>query len=278
MFLKKDLHTHPLPILADAGQMEQIIINLIANARDAISETGSISIKTMPARLEKEFIDVFGFGIPGNYAAISVADTGIGMEESTKERIFEPFFTTKETGKGTGLGLAIVYGIVKQHGGYIHVDSEEGMGTTFTVYLPLVEEITERTLQEEVPKELSGSETILIAEDEDELRTMLRSVLEENGYTVLEAVNGEEAVEVYSEHKNLIQLMILDLIMPKKNAREVYETVIRDNPDMHFLMVSGHGEETIKQSGIGGDNVSILTKPASPPKFLKLVREILDRH
>lgn len=273
----KELHPYPLPILADEGQLEQIIINLITNARDAILENGAISIKTMPAHLEKEFIDIFGFGIPGNYATVSVSDTGTGMEEKTKERIFEPFFTTKETGKGTGLGLAIVYGIVKQHGGYINVVTEQGKGTTFTVYLPLAEEVTEDIKQEEIPKELHGEETILIAEDEDELRTMLRTVLEENGYTVLEAVNGERAIEVYLEHRNLIQLMILDLIMPKKNARDVYEAVIQHNPNLPFLMISGHGEETIKQFGILGNNVNTLTKPSSPPKFLKIVREILDR-
>jgi two-component system, cell cycle sensor histidine kinase and response regulator CckA len=273
---KRNIHTHPLPILADSGQLEQILINLVTNARDAIPEAGAITIKTMPVHLEKEFIEVFGFGVPGTYAAISISDTGSGMEDKIRERIFEPFFTTKETGKGTGLGLAIVYGIVKQHGGYINVESEPGKGTTFTVYLPLTDELEKAPAVEMIPSTLLGSETILIAEDEDDLRAMLRSVLEENGYTVLEAVNGEEALDTYREHKELIKLMILDLIMPKKNAKEVFETINKISTEMNFLLISGHGEQTIQESGILGNNVKILTKPASPPRFLKLVRDILD--
>ena len=234
------------------------------------------SSELFPVHLENEFIEAFGFGTPGDYAAISISDSGIGLDESTRERIFEPFFTTKDKGKGTGLGLSIVYGIIKQHNGYITVDSTPGQGTTFTVYLPLAR--TASMLTDELEEHMSypGSEVVLLAEDEEELRHLFRSVLEENGYTVLEAANGEEAVETFLTFKNSIKLLILDVIMPRRNAREVYDAVKSENPAMKFLFVSGHGEKTIQESGIQGENVTILTKPASLPRFLKAVREVLD--
>ena len=274
--LRIELHPFDLIVMADTGQIEQVLINLVTNARDAMPNGGTIRIKTHPVHLENEFIEAFGFGNPGNYAALSISDSGIGLDENTRERIFEPFFTTKEKGKGTGLGLAIVYGIIKQHNGYITVDSEQGIGTTFTVYLPLEQGTLRRSNELEEQVSYPGSEVVLLAEDEEELRHLFRSVLEENGYTVLEAANGEEAITTFHSSKNSISLLILDVIMPRRNAREVYDRVRREDPTMKFLFVSGHGEETILESGIQGENVTILTKPSSLPKFLKTVREVLD--
>ncbi len=274
--LRKEIHSFDLTVMVDVGQLEQVLINLVTNARDAMPNGGTILIKTLPVHLENEFIEAFGFGTPGNYAAFSITDSGIGLDQGTRERIFEPFFTTKDKGKGTGLGLAIVYGIIKQHNGYISVESEQGHGTTFTVYLPLVEDEARSTYEFEEQESYPGSEVVLLAEDEEELRELFRSVLEENGYTVLEAANGEEAIDVFLTNKNEIDLLILDVIMPRRNARDVYDAVKSENQAMKFLFISGHGEETIHESGIQGKNVTILTKPSSLPKFLKTVREVLD--
>ncbi|MRR53032.1 MAG: PAS domain S-box protein [Deltaproteobacteria bacterium] len=274
--LRKEIHPFDLTVMVDVGQLEQVLINLVTNARDAMPNGGSILIKTIPVHLENEFIEAFGFGTPGNYATVSISDSGIGLDESTRERIFEPFFTTKDKGKGTGLGLAIVYGIIKQHNGYISVESEQGHGTTFTVYLPLVQDGAKSANEVEEQESYPGSEVVLLAEDEEELRELYRSVLEENGYTVLEAANGEEAIDIFLINKNEIELLILDVIMPRRNARDVYEAVKRENPAVKFLFVSGHGKETIHDSGIQGENVTILTKPSTLPKFLKTVRDVLD--
>ncbi|MDD2320083.1 MAG: PAS domain-containing protein [Geobacteraceae bacterium] len=274
--LRWEIHSFDLPVMADVVQIEQVLINLVTNARDAVQNGGTILIKTLPVHLENEFIEAFGFGTPGDYATFSISDTGMGMDEKTRERIFEPFFTTKQKGKGTGLGLAIVYGIIKQHNGYITVESEPGSGTTLTVYLPLIKEESATIEHDQQHDSFPGSEVVLLAEDEEELRNLFRSVLEENGYTVLEAADGEEAIDMFRNNINAIQLLILDVIMPRRNAREVYDAVRQDNPGMKFLFVSGHGQETIHESGIQGENVTILTKPASPPRFLQAVREVLD--
>ncbi len=274
--LRREIHPSDLSVMVDVGQLEQVLINLVTNARDAMPNGGTILIRTLPVHLENEFIEAFGFGTPGDYAAFSISDSGIGLDESTRERIFEPFFTTKDKGKGTGLGLSIVYGIIKQHNGYITVDSEPGQGTTFTVYLPLARTASMLTDQQEDNMSYPGSEVVLLAEDEEELRYLFRSVLEENGYTVLEAANGEEAIKTFHTFSKAIDLLILDVIMPKRNAHEVYDAVKKENPGMKFLFVSGHGQETIKDSGIQGENVTILTKPSSLPKFLKAVRDVLD--
>ncbi|MRR05805.1 MAG: PAS domain S-box protein [Deltaproteobacteria bacterium] len=274
--IRREIHPFSLPVMADVGQMEQVLINLVTNARDAMKNGGTIYLRSLPFHLENEFVEAFGFGTPGNYAAFSITDTGMGIDEKTRERIFEPFFTTKEKGKGTGLGLAIVYGIIKQHNGYITVDSEPGQGTTFTVYLPLAKDETRPVDTPEEQTSYPGSEVVLLAEDEEELRSLFRSVLEENGYSVLEAANGEEAIDTFLTHKDSIELLILDVIMPRRNAREVYDAVKRESPGMKFLFVSGYGQETIHESGIQGENVTILTKPASLPRFLKAVRVVLD--
>ena len=205
-----------LNIMADSVRIEQVLINLATNARDAMPHGGCLTIETKPVKIDEEYVKRHAFTTPGMYALLSVTDTGIGMDEKTKERIFEPFFTTKETGKGTGLGLSTVYGIIKQHKGNINVYSEPGRGTTFKIYFPLIDS----KLTTEEGKALTpikgGKETILIAEDEANVRALVREVLEEYGYNVIEASDGEEALQRFSENKDSINLAILDVIMPKK--------------------------------------------------------------
>lgn len=262
-------------IMADATQIDQILFNLVANARDAMPKGGMLIIETSTADIDPEFIDVHGFGETGRYVQIVVSDTGVGMNEATKEKIFEPFFSTKEVGKGTGLGLSTVYGIVKQHNGFINVYSEPGKGTTFRIYLPLVRlEASQR--QEFVPVIKRGKETILVAEDNSDLRRLVREVLEKYGYKIIEAVNGEDAVEKFKKHEE-VDLMIVDSVMPKKNGREVYEEVKKIRPDIKALFTSGHTKDTVLSKGIADSEVDFLPKPLSPTQLLVKVREVLDR-
>ncbi len=262
-------------IMADATQIDQILFNLVANARDAMPGGGKLVIGTSMIDIDKRFIDVHGFGKPGIYTQVIVSDTGTGMDEATKEKIFEPFFSTKEVGKGTGLGLSTVYGIVKQHNGFINVYSEPGNGATFRIYFPLVRlEAPKAKAPEPVVKK--GKETILVAEDNADLRRLVKEVLGKHGYRIIEAVDGEEAVEKFKRHKN-IDLMIIDSVMPRKNGREAYEEVKKINPAIRALFTSGHTKDTILSKGIADSEFDFLPKPISPTHLLLKVREILDR-
>jgi signal transduction histidine kinase len=185
-------------IMADASQMDQILFNLAANARDAMRQGGTLVVETKIVELDDGFIRMHGYGEPGKYTLLSVSDTGIGMDEATKSKIFDPFFTTKDVGKGTGLALSTVYGIVKQHNGYITVYSEPGRGTTFHIYIPLVNEIVREEKKARTPVK-GGSETILIAEDDDAVRGLIKTVLTEHGYSVIEAVDGEDAIDRFTK-------------------------------------------------------------------------------
>ena len=217
-----------LTVMADPGQIEQVLINLATNARDAMEGGGVLTIITKPVELDNNFIMAHNYGKKGKYAFVSVTDTGTGMDERTKEKIFDPFFTTKEVGKGTGPGLAIVYGIIKQHNGYINVYSEQGQGTTFNIYLPLTRkaEVKETKLAE-IASSMDGAETVLLAEDEGEVRQITKTVLEKFGYKVIEAVDGEDAVNKFMENRDKIELLIFDVIMPKKTGKEAYEEIKR---------------------------------------------------
>jgi len=221
--LRTILAHRDLVVMADAGQIEQVLMNLAANARSAMPDGGILSIGTEALELDDAFTKAHGYGIPGLYALVSVTDTGHGMDEKTKERIFEPFFTTREVGKGTGLGLAMVYGIIKQHEGYITTYSELGRGTTFKIYLPLIQ--AEAELTEPVRPAAAGSgppkgrETVLLAEDDSEVRKITRNILEGSGYRVIEAVDGEDAINKFLLNKDEIQLLIFDVIMPKKSGK-----------------------------------------------------------
>lgn len=264
----------PLRLLADESQLEQVLMNLATNARDAMPEGGSLIISTEEKR--EEHYSFHGLIKPGNYALIKVSDTGCGMDEQTRAKIFEPFFTTKELGQGTGLGLAIVYGIVKQHNGFINVYSEPGRGTTFKIHLPLISELIAHTDAEVEPPPKGGTETILLTEDDDIVRTMAGSFLQDFGYRVIAAVDGEDALEKFAKHEQEIDLLILDVMMPKKNGGEVYKTVKSQRPDLDVLFVSGYAPDIIRQKGILAEDIQFISKPVSPADLLRKVREMLD--
>ncbi len=269
----------PLSISADIRQIEQVLMNLATNARDAMPKGGKLIIETGLAELDKEFVEAYGYGTPGQYAVISVSDTGTGMDEKTKKKIFEPFFTTKEEGKGTGLGLSMIYGIVKKHNGFINVYSEPGSGTTFRIYLPVARAQAETKAEARDAVEVrGGTETILIAEDDVPLRKLSRTLLEHFGYTVIEAVNGEDAINKFIEHKGAIHLALLDGIMPKKNGKEVYDVFRVLNPDIRVIFLTGYSEEIFSKEGIEDtERVRFIIKPVSLNVLLRNIREILDR-
>jgi PAS domain S-box-containing protein len=263
-------------IAADSTQMEQVLMNLVTNARDSMPDGGRITISSEQTFLDGEFVSRHGYGEPGPFVRIVVSDSGIGMDEAVRERIFEPFFTTKETGKGTGLGLSIVYGIVKQHRGYIDVTSRSGKGTTFTICLPTVtatEQPFEPSDRGGLPR---GKETILLAEDESLVRSITKATLEEFGYTVIEAEDGADAIDTFQEHQGRIQLIILDVIMPRKNGRQAYEAIRMIRPDVKALFMSGYAGDILSSKGIVGENLHFVPKPIDQRILLKKVREILD--
>ncbi len=269
----KDPH---LTVMADSVQLEQVLMNLATNARDAMPGGGIFTISTGRAELDGQYIKLHGYGTPGEYALITVSDTGTGLDDRTRERIFEPFFTTKETGKGTGLGLSIVYGIVKQHNGYINVYSEPGTGTTFKIYLPLVKESPVDASCTIHDAASGGSEVILMAEDEAEVRNTTRAVLEEFGYTVIEAADGEDAVMKFIKNRNSVQLLLLDVIMPKMNGKETYEEIKALRPDIKAIFTSGYDVEIMHKKGYIGKDCPFVPKPVLPESLLRAVRETLD--
>jgi PAS domain S-box-containing protein len=278
--LRTILANRDLVVMADVGQMEQVLMNLAANARSAMPDGGILSIGTEALELDDEFTKAYGYGIPGLYALVSVADTGHGMDEKTKERIFEPFFTTREVGKGTGLGLAMVYGIIKQHEGYITTYSELGKGTTFKIYLPLIQaeaEVTEPVTEAAASGPPGGSETVLLAEDDSEVRKITRNILEGSGYKVIEAVDGEDAVNKFLLNKDEIQLLIFDVIMPKKSGKEAYEEVKKLAPGVKALFTSGYTADIIHRKGVLEEGINFIAKPAAPDILLKKMRELLDQ-
>ncbi len=265
-----------LIVMADVTQIDQILINLAANARDAMPNGGLLSIRTEMAELDDEFIRTHGYGEVGRYALLSISDKGIGMDRATKERIFEPFFATKEVGKGTGLGLATVYGIVKQHNGYITVYSEPHLGTTFRIYLPLVDKKKDdETPQSEKVKR--GAETVLVVEDDEGVRKLTTEILRAHGYATMEAADGDDAVKVFMENQDKVDLVVLDVVMPKKNGKEAYEEIKKTHPNVRVIFTSGYTGDVILDKGIRGETVDFITKPLSPNGLLRKVREVLDR-
>jgi two-component system, cell cycle sensor histidine kinase and response regulator CckA len=266
------LYHEPLIVLADNGQIEQVLMNLVANARDSMPNGGLLTIRTEPAVVDSSH----AYLQPGTYALMTVSDTGRGMDESTRQRIFEPFFTTKELGKGTGLGLSIVYGIIRQHNGEIKVDSEPGIGTVFSVYLKLIE-IKDEQVETEIAQQVTGgTETILLAEDDEGVRLFFKGVLEEYGYRVIATADGDEAVARYLESSDEIRLLLFDLVMPKKNGKEAYDDIIRSGGDLPVIFSSGYPADIIHQKGIVGDGITLITKPVSPYILLSEIRKVLD--
>jgi two-component system cell cycle sensor histidine kinase/response regulator CckA len=267
-----------LLIYADVTQIEQILMNLATNARDAMPRGGTLMIQTGGAVLDEGYVRTHGYGLPGRYAVLTVSDTGEGMDEQTQKKIFDPFFTTKELGRGTGLGLAIIYGIVKQNNGFINVYSEVGKGTTIKIYLPLIMTGDEDARIAEVLAPVrGGTETILLAEDNDEVRKLTQVVLSEFGYRVIQAVDGEEALRKFLDNRAAISLLIVDVIMPRMNGRDVYEEVKRIRPDVKVLFTSGYPADLIQKEGVLEKGLNFLSKPASPQAVLRAVRQLLDQ-
>ncbi len=262
--------------MTDGTQIEQALMNFAANARDAMTGGGQFTINTSRVTIDGAFRRERGFGREGDYALLRVADTGAGMDEKTKERIFEPFFTTKDVGKGTGLGLATVFGIVRQHNGYIEVKSKVGKGTVFLIYLPLMAEIADRAASLPAAERfLRGSETVLVAEDEGSVRAVITQILAKSGYRVIEAFDGEDAELKFQEHQGEIDLLILDVIMPKKNGKQAYDNIQKIRPDLKCLFLSGYTADIISNTGISEKEGAFLQKPVPPHLLLTKVREIL---
>ena len=266
-------------VMADAGQIDQILFNLATNARDAMPEGGHLTIITDIAEIDDTYIKEHGYGLAGDYALIIVSDTGAGMDRATQDKIFEPFFTTKEVGKGTGLGLSTAYGIVKQHNGFINCYSEPGKGTTFKIYLPLLES-DQMTEGEQIGKitELMprGNETILVAEDDVTVRELLIYILSQYGYTIYEAEDGGQAVSVFTEHAQEIDLLLFDIIMPRKNGKEAYQEIQNIRPGVPVLFTSGYTADIVHKKGFLDDGFELLLKPVSMTALLQKVREVLD--
>jgi len=273
-----ELRTSLAPALgqvkADRGQIEQVIMNLAVNARDAMPEGGRLSIETKNSSLNEEFAARHRPTVPGNYVMLIVSDTGSGMDAQTQAHIFEPFFTTKEQGRGTGLGLATVYGFVKQSGGYVWVDSEPGVGSTFTIYLPLANEVAPRNhAADVVVAPMRGAETILLVEDEESLRTLTRGQLEDSGYTVLEAGCGTDAIRIAQEHRGPIHLLLTDVVMPGMNGRVVAETLTASRPEIRVVYMSGY--TGFSDYGLGELDAIVIQKPFTKRVLLQRLRELI---
>jgi signal transduction histidine kinase/CheY-like chemotaxis protein len=268
-------------VYADPGQLEQVVLNLVVNARDAIRDGGggAVTIETANGNLNASFASEHLGITPGPHVVLTVVDTGIGMDAATREQIFEPFFTTKSKGNGTGLGLAMAFGIVKRAGGYIGVHSELGRGTTFRVYLPCTDRLADAptpTLTLTSPTTLRGTETILVVEDNPQLLAILRTVLRSHGYNVLAAPDGVEALRICDGYKAEIHLVITDVVMPRMGGRELVERVTKIRPGLRVIHTSGYSERAVVQRGDSGSDGTFLQKPLTPDVVLRTVRVLLD--
>jgi two-component system cell cycle sensor histidine kinase/response regulator CckA len=260
---------------ADAGQLEQVLMNLVVNSKDAMPQGGRIVIETKNVALDESHRGEQTFIRPGSYVMLSVSDNGLGMDKETQSRIFEPFFTTKEKGKGTGLGLSTVYGIVKQSGGYILVQSEVGRGTTFDIYLLRVQEEVEQHGAPPAARTADGgSETVLLVEDEESVRQLVRETLEAKGYRVLEAENGQEGLETVAAHSGTIDLLITDVVMPEMGGHELAERLLKVRPGIKVIYLSGYTEEALVEGKIDGGK-AFLQKPFTLQTLSRKVREVL---
>jgi CheY-like chemotaxis protein len=261
----------------DPSQIDQILVNLVVNARDAIAGTGTITIEIENVTIDETYCDAHEGFVPGDYVMLVVSDTGAGMDREIQEKIFEPFFTTKEAGKGTGLGLSMVYGIVKQNGGFINVYSEPGRGTTFKIYLPRFDgEADQKTSAADDDGGLDGTETILVVEDEEQILNLAKIVLEGFGYRVLTARRPSEAISKCGDFGDVIHLLITDVVMPEMNGKELGQQIEKLKPGIKTLFMSGYTANVISHSGIVSDGVNFIQKPFSLNGLAKKIREILD--
>lgn len=266
----------PCMMRGDAGQIEQIILNLAINAQDAMPGGGTLLIETGPFSLDEAFTQVHPGAVPGEYVSLAVSDSGMGMDEDVRSKIFEPFYTTKEIGRGTGLGLSMVYGIVKQHGGYIDVLSEPGRGSTFIAYFPVPEKKTEQNESDETTTPApGGTETLLVVEDQQDVLNVVAQMLREGGYSVLRAFDAEEAELTAGAHQGPIDLLITDVIMPGKNGKELYESLVCDRKDLRVLYMSGYPADVISTHGVLHTGINFIRKPCSFRELLTKVREVL---
>ena len=265
-------------VKVDPGQFQQILMNLVVNARDAMPDGGKIGIETANVDLDQGYCAVHPYILPGRFVMLSVSDTGTGMSDEVKAHIFEPFYTTKERGSGTGLGLATTYGVVKQSGGSIEVYSEVGIGTTFKIYLPRVEEEASPSEKDDRPQDMrGGSETVLLVEDEDIVRNLCVQILERLGYKVLQARNGAEAIALAQGYGDRIDLLLTDVVMPGMNGAELARQLVLHHPERKVLFTSGYTDDAIVRHGILKEGVSFIGKPYTPSALAKKVRGVLDR-
>lgn len=263
-------------VMADPSGLQQALLNLFVNARDAMPAGGDLVLATRTETLSAADCQRHGLNSPGPYVCFSLTDTGEGMSTDQIDRIFEPFFTTKEVGKGTGLGLAMVHGFVERHHGLIKVESEVGRGTTFRVYLPVVDEPTVEESDADDGVAIGGVETLLIAEDEPMVRRVAQRILTDAGYQVLCAENGQQAVELFAQHQADIALTLLDVVMPKMTGREAYELIREMDPCAHVVFCTGYDPETSHAASFDQEDLTLVQKPYDPPHLLRTIRNVLD--
>jgi CheY-like chemotaxis protein len=265
-------------VYVDPNQMEQVILNLVVNARDAMPRGGELTIKTAVADVDQHAAAVYDADLEvGRYAVLSITDTGHGMDQATRDRIFEPFFTTKQVGQGTGLGLSTVYGIVKQSGGAIVVESDVGRGTTFVIFLPFLQRDEEAQADTAIPAPPArGSETILLVEDDPSVRAVIRLTLQRGGYTVVEAASGVQAIRMAEEWGGSFDLVLSDVVMPGMSGHDVVEALWKRLPGVPALFMSGYTDDAIQQHGVLEPGTFFLEKPFTPDALSRKVREVLD--
>jgi len=267
----------PFPVFADPSALEQVLMNLVVNARDAMPHGGKLTIEVTNVHLSGEYTSTHLGVSDGDYLMLAVSDTGTGMTRATQARIFDPFFTTKEKGKGTGLGLSTVYGIIKQSGGHVWVYSEPGEGTTFKVYLPRrLDVLVVKSEEAPVVSRLTGSETVLLVEDDDQVRLVARGILRRNGYDVIEAANAGDAILACEDRKDVIHLLLTDVILPQISGMQLIERLTAGRPEMKILCMSGYTNEAAARHGVVESGVAFVQKPLTPEALLVKVRQVLD--
>jgi two-component system cell cycle sensor histidine kinase/response regulator CckA len=265
------------PVRADPGQIEQVLINLAVNARDAMPQGGRLTLETGNAELDEEYARTHPGVRPGPHVLLAVSDTGVGMDEATRAQIFEPFFTTKPPGRGTGLGLATVYGIVRQSNGHIQVHSEPGRGTTFTIYLPRLDRGSQRAGSRPGEYKLPrGTETVLLVEDEEGVRSLATLALQTLGYAVLQAADGSAALEVAQWHGGPLDLLVTDVVLPHLGGPQLAARLATQRPGLKVLFVSGYTDDAVVRHGVLHSDMAFLQKPYTPASLARKVREVLD--